>query len=596
MKRKKSPYPTRVYTYGCRLPTEGAETVNEQLKLSRVYYNKLLEIELNRRAKVRAAMAEVADVAAAQTVVLDLTKQIESVRTVINTAKAAARSSAVDVRSQRAEIKRLQAERKGAIQALKSAKAESRTPDMLARFKVISEEAKASVKAARATNGLYWGTYLLTENAIEAASKNRIDPEFRRWDGCGRVGVQIQGGLPVPQVFGTDTRFQIDPLPVTGSKRGQTMTTVRIRVGSTENGAPIWAAFPFRMHRPMPTDGVIKWAWIHRTFKGRWTNWDLQIVIEAPSFLVPKRAPHQGGVVAIDLGWRRRPREGVDEQQDLRIGYWYDDKGEHSELRLSAEVQQRLEHANSLRAIQDRNFDRAKQNLISWLKDRSEPLPPLLQKALAHVEQWKSAKRLGGVMDLWAGGTKVDGDEQIFQTLTEWWKQHRHLYDWETCERDRVLNARANSYRNLAATLASRYAIVVVEDMDLSEVAKHPEPEDAKKKPPASGSRVIAAPSEFRNALLSTASLRGCSVVKVDPTNTSKKCHLCGGVRRWENPGELVHTCSSCGATWDRDYNAAINLLGIYSSGEVAPAEMPNAFAEAVAMERPAFESQAATT
>jgi len=599
MKRKTSTAPTRIYTYGCRLPILGSNLVEEQLRLARAYHNKLIEIELARKVKVREAMTSVSSVSVALDVLNELNKQIETERTIINATKAAARSSAVDVGVQRARIRDLQGQRKEAFTVLKAAKMASKTPEMVAKFEEIGNEANEAIRAARATCNVYWGTYLLVEKAIEEAKappkkgQRKGELRFRHWDGCGRVGVQLQGGLPVAAAFGSDTRLRIAPLPTTGSKRGMTMTTVHIRVGSDEKGGPIWAAFPFRLHRPLPTDGTIKWTWIHRTFKGRWTNYDLQIVVEAPSFARPERPPHDGGVVALDLGWRKRIRETTPDKSDLRVAYYHDDQGRHGEILLDAEIRQKLDHANSLRSIEDRNFDEIKTVLLAWME--GHPLPDGLKETFEHFAKWRSAKRMGAAIDQWKI-SRTNGDDEIFERLAAWWKQHRHLYDWESCERDRTLNRRLDFYRNVAADLTRRYAVVVIEDFDLRRVTEHELPESERKEAPAPAryNRVISSPSEFRGTIKSAAPGNGCRVVEVDCSYTTVQCHRCCRIEKWDAAANLVHTCA-CGHTWDQDYNAAINLLARFASGEMPP-KLPPSLSEATSIaNKEVLESESAT-
>ena len=575
MKRKTSSHPTRIYTYGMRLPTEGLDLIVEQLRLTEVYRNALLVIELRRRVKVREAMSSSADVARVQELVAELDRQIAGERSSINAAKAAARSNKVDISAQRCRLKLLFAEQKIARSALKIAKAACKTPEMLARFDAIQEEANAAIRAARKDCGLYWGSYLLVEQAMEDVRRNKMDPEFRHWDGCGRIGVQLQGGLPVAKIFGNDPRLRIAPLPTTGSKRGRLMTSVQIRVGSTEAGKPIWASFPFRMHRPLPADGTIKWAWIHRTFKGRWVNWDLQIVVESPSFEVAPRSLGQGGVVAIDLGWRLRAGS-TSGPSSLRIGYWQDDQGHHGEFLMPSDLADRLRHADSLRSIQDRLFEEAKASLGAWLKDNGHHLDPNLRERLSSLHLWRSARRLGEITEQMAEH-RTGPAANMCDILVAWWKKHRHLYDWETAERDRALNARKYTYQVMAKNLARKYAAIVLEDLDLGDLALLPKPEDASPGPhkKARHQRVLASPSEFRLALKSAAPGNGCRIVYEPCDFTTITCHACRKITRWDKSQDLRHRCE-CGAEWDQDMNAAINLLAMFASGDVMPTGSPS--------------------
>jgi hypothetical protein len=60
MKRKTSHLPSRVYNYGCRPPTEGAEAVDKILRLEHTYYNRLIEIRRDQLRRFREARAKIA--------------------------------------------------------------------------------------------------------------------------------------------------------------------------------------------------------------------------------------------------------------------------------------------------------------------------------------------------------------------------------------------------------------------------------------------------------------------------------------------------------------------------------------------------------
>src|SRR5690606_27442140 len=154
----------------------------------------------------------------------------------------------------REQVRALRAERKEVARRLRE------DPTLAADLAAINVRANDMRKALRARCGVYWGTYLLAEAAADAQRREKMDPSFRRWTGEGRIGVQIQGGMPaVALVGGDDTRLQvdaIDPRAWSGTRserRLHARTTLRIRIGS-EGRDPVWASFPMIMHRPLPTD------------------------------------------------------------------------------------------------------------------------------------------------------------------------------------------------------------------------------------------------------------------------------------------------------------------------------------------------------
>ena len=588
MKRRTSTAPIRVYSYGCRLPTAGIEIVEQQLLLAHRYYNVLIEIERRRRERTRAAQsASSAAVSQAESALAIYDAEIVGVLDAIKGKKATARTGKVEQSEERAVLAVLRDLKKSTIDNLRAAKQSARTPELLAGFAAIQETANQEVREARAKCGVYWGTYLMVEQAVQAARKNREDPEFRRFESVpnrqgqptiarGRVGVELIHGATVAAIMaGTDTRLRIAP----PTKNG--MSKVRIRVGTAEGGRdPIWAEFPFRLHRPLPADGIVKWAWISKSTKGRWVDWSLQVVVEAASLGHGVRPPSGGGVVAFDIGWRLRDAEVADQ---MRVAYWHDDQGNHGELvlphddrvRVGADgerhrpesIRGRLDHAASLRGIQDTNFDAIRADLVEWREGHQ--MPAELASALEWLHAWKAPRKLGAVIELWSV-QRCEGDAEIFAKLSAWWKQHRHLYDWESCERDRALNARKDLFRRWAAQFTQKYAVVVIEDVFLAEVAKLQPPDSTKTDlpKPTRRNRTVAACSEFVLALKNAAPGNGCRIDLEAPADTTATCSYCGHVERFDHR-PLAHLCERCGGERgpvDQDLTAARNLLASWAA------------------------------
>jgi transposase len=57
-------------------------------------------------------------------------------------------------------------------------------------------------------------------------------------------------------------------------------------------------------------------------------------------------------------------------------------------------------------------------------------------------------------------------------------------------------------------------------------------------------------------------------VVKVDAVDSTRTCHVCGLVEKFDAKQYIFHACSGCGSTWDQDDNAAANLLDRYRERE----------------------------
>jgi len=60
----------------------------------------------------------------------------------------------------------------------------------------------------------------------------------------------------------------------------------------------------------------------------------------------------------------------------------------------------------------------------------------------------------------------------------------------------------------------------------------------------------------------------GCTVVLVNPKQTSQRCSQCGQLVK-KTLSVRVHTCPHCGLVMNRDLNASINImrLGLQSLG-----------------------------
>jgi transposase len=242
---------------------------------------------------------------------------------------------------------------------------------------------------------------------------------------------------------------------------------------------------------------------------------------------------------------------------------------------MPSNLADRLLHADSLRSIQDRLFEEMKTSLGTWLRDNNHLLDPGLRKRLSSLHLWRSAKRLGEIAEQMSEH-KTDQTASMCDTLVAWWKKHRHLYDWETAERDRALNARKYTYQVMASNLTKKYAVIVLEKLDLGDLALLAKPEAISPGPhkKARHQRVLAAPSEFRLALKSAAPGNGCRLVYEPCDFTTITCHVCHKITRWDKAQELRHQCE-CGAEWDQDMNASINLLAMFTSGDVMPTGSP---------------------
>lgn len=141
-------------------------------------------------------------------------------------------------------------------------------------------------------------------------------------------------------------------------------------------------------------------------------------------------------------------------------------------------------------------------------------------------------------------------------------EKHRASQQWENYRRAKkkaaklhrkVKNQRKEQSRQWAQSVAKNHAVIAVEDF--------------KPKFLVANSRLAKKASDnavglVKQELIAAAKTFGCELILVDPKYTTMDCSVCGA--RHKTRIELhvrTFTCDSCGASLDRDVNAARNML-----------------------------------
>ncbi len=554
----------RVHLYGCLRPTRNEENVRAQMLAAHRYQNQLIALERCRRAVYRSLRSELCDLGPFEQAVDARVKELAALRSEINAQRSAARSR-LALRAESARAREVYEELRKARALLKEAQRAAReNPAFQAAARELDERARTWQRGLRAHCGCFWGTYLAIERAMDQARRSTVDPEFKRWRGEGRISVQLQGGLTVEALHrGRDTRARLIPAPArwlgkAKSARGtrhKVRHLLQVRIGSTgaSKREPVWAEFPIIMHRPLPDDALLRGIVVRLRKVGLSERWSASFTYARE----PVPLPQHGGVVAIDLGWRKRP------DNSLRVAYWVDDQGRSGEVRMPARVRARLAYADGLREIQDRRFAKTMTGLRRWLHAAQKRfvLPPFLRDALPYLDQWRSHRRLHALVDAWRSH-RFDGDKQIFAALCRWQVKSNHLYTWECHQRSRVLGYRREVYRMAAARFARHYGVAIFEDFDIAKAKRLSLPEQEGNAPRAQrGQLHVSAPGEFRLAVVQAVEREGGVAVKLRNNGTTSTCHQCGCVCKWDQKEDIWHTCEHCGSMWDQDFNAAKNLL-----------------------------------
>jgi len=492
-----------VYRYGLLDPTLNGELVADQIHRAHKYQNLLIEIERNRRVRVREILSSHSSVEELGAAVKAEQEKLEAIRTVIKNRKQAAHLSKIPTEKDvAAETKKETGEIKARLRDLRAQLKEGKQklkddPEIQALIKAENEVAHDASLIARKNCGVYWGTYLQIEQAVDAAKHGLMDPRFQRWTGDGAIAVQLQHGLYKDGLLSaTDSRAQLnlDHLQVVPFRSGRKRPRLKIRIG-TENNEPLWAEWPLIYHRPIPNGTMIKWIKVvRRRIAGR-DDWSAHLTIETP--MIPGPSVPKDSVVVVDLGWRKDSSEA---EETLRAGGWIDHTGEGADIFLNPRIRSALRKVEDLRSIRDKNLNQQREAMISW-RDTQE-LAGEHKERMGWLGQWRSPARFAGLA-FWWKDNRIKGDEQFFRELEAWRRHDKHLWQWEANQRKKSLLRRREDYRVLAAKFARKYESLVLERLNLSDMARIPAPEASMKShPQARSQRFETAPSELRQALI----------------------------------------------------------------------------------------------
>jgi len=596
MKRKTSTTPTRIWSFGALEPTENQKLLLDQLFLANRYYNTLIEIERKRRERFREIRsAAVPELAGCEKRYEQLDAQLEAILDALPKPKGKSKRKVLtpEAIAIKEELKPLSLRMKAlrAIFLLDTV--------AMAQVALTDDEANLAIKAARAATDLYWGTYLLIERQMEQVRKSKLDPRFRRFAGEGRVGVQLQGGLSTPELLSAeDSRLRLQPRTSTPRvKKPKAQHEVRVRVGS-DGRAPIWATLPVILHRPLPADAEIKWAWIHVIRVGRRRIYSLQITLESQTF---SQKQSGSGTVAINFGWR------ANEDGSRRVAYAVDDSGNEQVFSIPASVEKDFAQANSLRSIRDLHFEEAKRALMGFAALYTKDMPEWYAEEAKFLHQWRNPTRLVRLAQHLAEVRPVDRDEllrwrherlggtqhgrsarrlrsapgqDLFAPFAEviawstkrgvdalnlylelWRDKDKHLWGWEASLR-RSVDLRRNELFRIWAKRMAGYAEVRMEEFDLRKMTAIPavgeEPRDSSFR----SAQRAASPGKLRERI---AEACGAKVMKGAAFHNTVTCFLCSHVN--ERSMEHRTVCAGCGEEFDQDANNCRNQLRERPSG-----------------------------
>lgn len=613
-----------VYRFGLLPPIAHGDLVREQIRDAHTMRNRHVEIERDRRDAHREAMSAYDGIRVLEQQIAEADDAERAALLRLQAARSERRNkrdTAQDAdahRAARARKKELLRQHREMRAALRADVAAQMAAD------AANEAASKARRLARAEfsrrgQRMVPGTYMLIESAAEQAAKAPLydgiepnDPSFKPWRGEGRIGQQIHDGaiesMPshgfariVPASGREDAPDCCTCRRVNPQGHGYSCPPKRERTNGCARNCPVvdesrgaaehaelwlairvdpkthertWARFPMIMHREIPAGSVVTFAAVSLRKIGPREEWSTELTVRVPDSESCRAA--SGSAVAIDVGWRLIGDE-------IRVASWVATDGERGELRLSAIDVSAIRKADALQSTRKRNMNEALDRLCSWLRERDEmpewmrarasnreydaegkeiaKATPTKAQAIAHLMQWEAQGKLASLVRTWAVN-RFDGDAEAYGALESWRYHDFHLWNWEASQRSGALRRRRDLYRRFAREMSDRYETVVLEDFDLRVFARRaPKESQATENATARSNRQLVALSELRLYLSNR--FAGGRAVKAPSRDTTRRCHVCGMIEKFNAAEERTHSCEN-GHTWDQDENAAENLLMIW--------------------------------
>lgn len=591
--RKTTTIPTKVYRYGLvpdhHRQMEPREEIEQQLRLGHQYRNQLVEIERERRDRYNALVAQYPSIMVIEQQMeplqLELDQLIEGLKARRATARGRVRDPEVESR-----IADLKPQLRGLREDLKAAKRQLHDDPQV---EAIQEWSYQANKEAYNASACAWGTKLKINDSMKNAGKG-APPDFRRYERCGMIAVQIQSspsdrskGCTTQRLLaGTDTRVRLFV-----SEEDPREAELWLRIGTEEGGRnPTWATFGVVLHRPIP-QGEIKWVWVQRVqaeSKGSWGHaddartWEVCFSLESVAFDVPMKL--MGPACALNFGFRKLDngrrqvrRHRVDRENGnrhipytanhefdrLRVAFLVGTDGNRQEI-MCQDIWTAIEWAAGRRSNRDLDFDRVKPQLIDWLA--TAVTPEWLQTRTRTLPQWRSCASLNALMQYWRSN-RFPGDESIYDTLYSWAQRDRHGRQHECGVRDRAYGRRLDRYRCVAHEIASRYSVIRVPRYNLAEMKRTSRVGEHESDLERVQRRQLntAAIFEFVQALKLAASNTGARIEEFDVVEhpVSITHHACGRTHGADRAPSIMIHCPHCRIAFDQDANAAQNLLSL---------------------------------
>lgn len=535
--------PSKQYVYGARSPDD-ADALRQQLWLAAKYKNALVEQELSKRKKYRElldkncfGMNELKE----QRSGFDTRRSV--LRKIIKDKNSKDRKRTIDPAIKQ-EIENLSKLIKDLDVEIKAKKVEGKEDkNFLAAVELLNqenEEAKRVLYNKFGDEGLFWGTRLIVRETVKGSGN---DPKFKRFDGTGTLAIQIQksNSLSVADLMDGKQDRRVMLVRTDNPKYYELKCRI---IGEGKDEDFVYTTIPIKLHREMPPDAQIKWIKLMCYRTGTHLKWKASFILSKDTWESQPCGEHEA---ALDVGWRMT-------EKGLRVATWYGSDGQQGDIVIPHNRIDRWKKIQDLQSIRSNLYNDRLASFRTWLKaDHGLTIPEIILDRLKTISHWQgsSQSRLASVVSLWRNN-RFEGDSGIFDSLEIWRKQDKHLYDWQEAQRQSIILWRKHHYQQEILNLKKTYGTLVVEAVNWSKLQKNKQPEEVD--PISRTNRAIAAVGLLRDMID-----EAVNMVMVESEYSSRECSQCHQICTLD--GSQFHTCEHCSAVWDRDLNAAMNLL-----------------------------------
>lgn len=530
-------------------------------------------------------------------------RELAAAKKALKVAKADRRTAKSDTyAAAKPELEVLQADRKAAIKNLYTVYCQTGRPATpwctACDHHGISDGTCEACGAEQPAVKLYWATYNAVTDGHRTALKlveqhrkagRAAQLRFHRWDGTGRVAVQLQkqagdpdrGPALLSSGAGKWTNVLRLPEAVARTDWDTLSRGERTRAGRAEVqwciGGGRMVTLPVQFHRPLPEGCEVLQAELVRTRIAEQTVMHLCLTIRIPDPTPPEDRP----VIAVHTGWRTR------DDGSVRVAAWRcdsvrltvpdhlrdviatHDTGHTGEIVLPARWLDGAGQTAALASQRSLSFDPIRDKIASWLDEHPQPATGGREPLTGgNVRLWRSPNRLAALATRWRDTPPVgDGGVDIAATLEAWRKQDKHLWRWQDHGREQQIGRRNDGWRRAAAWLADNAGLIVVDDTPLAELRRRPDVADVDSPDPnvpnvvadrARERATIAAPGYLRAAVTTAAARRGVPTLTVDAGNLTRTHRACAHTADPDPryAAAAVVVCPHCLRPYDQDHNA----------------------------------------